>query len=272
MLVALAIIGHGLWHQNLVIDSLTFRWQYWVGAMRIFAAHPLVGVGWSNFGPYYLGARLPIASEEVKDPHNFLVRVLVELGMVGCIVLIAWLLKAAWELTRPVFPPAPAKKTAPANAGNLALVSIALVASLAMAINIVASVDFSMASSRDGGSAFILLDLLKRALWFALLMIGFAMVLFQSSHEPQLDERPGPWLLYGILIALAIFLLHNTIDFSIAETGPMFVFALLLGSALGVRTPSVAGQKRHRKAAIALLRRRTGALDRCGDPVCPPDC
>jgi hypothetical protein len=122
---------------------------------------------------------------------------------------------------------------------------------MAIVVNICASVDFSMASGKDGGSAFVLLDLLKRILWFALLMIGFAMVLFQSSQDPQIDERPGPWLLYGILIALAIFMLHNTIDFSIAEPGPMFVFALLLGSALGVRTPSVAGQKRQRKVAIA---------------------
>jgi O-antigen ligase len=253
MLITLAIIGHGLWHDSLVISSLTFRWQYWVGAMRVFASHAFVGVGWSNFGLYYLGARLPIASEEIKDPHNFVVRVLVELGIVGCALLIAWMLRAAWELTKPIAPPAAAKRTASSSARFVALASIATVALLAMAINICASVDFSMASSRDGGSAFILLDLLKRALWVALLMIGFAMVLFQSSKDPQLDERPGPWLLYGILIALAIFMLHNTIDFSIAESGPMFVFALLLGSALGVRTPSVAGQKRHRKAAIGFF-------------------
>ncbi len=250
VVVTLAIIGHGLWHNSLVVASLTFRWQYWVGAMHIFTAHPLLGVGWSNFGPYYLGVRLPIASEEIKDPHNLVVRVLVELGLIGCIVLITWMLRAAWELTQPTFPPAPKKKPTPPNARAIAILSIGAVALLAMIVNIFASVDFSMASGKDGGSAFVLLDLLKRTLWFALLMIGFAMVLFQSSKDPQLDERSAPWLLYGILIALAIFMLHNTIDFSIAEPGPMFVFALLLGSALGVRTPSVAGQKRQRKAAI----------------------
>ncbi|HTL29208.1 MAG TPA: O-antigen ligase family protein [Tepidisphaeraceae bacterium] len=257
VLVSLAIIGHGLWHHSLVVASLTFRWQYWVGAMHIFTSHPIVGVGWSNFGPYYLSARLPIASEEIKDPHNFVVRVLVELGVIGCALLIGWLLRAAWELTRSVFPPTQAKRAAPANGRTIAILSIGAVALMAIGINILASVDFSMASGSEGGSAFVLLDLLKRVLWFALLMIGFAMVMFQSSQQPQLDERPGPWLLWGILIALAIFLLHNTIDFSIAESGPMFVFALLLGSALGVRTPSVAGKKRNRKAAIGFF---AGAL------------
>jgi hypothetical protein len=110
-----------------------------------------------------------------------------------------------------------------------------------------------MANSSDGGSAFVMLDLLKRILWFALLMIGFAMVLFQSSKLPQLDERAGPWILYGILIALAIFMLHNMIDFELAESGALFVFALLLGSALGVRTPSVAGQRRHRKTTVGFF-------------------
>ena len=51
--------GTGFITHGLVHESLTFRWHYWVGAMRVFARHPLAGVGLDNFGTYYLGVRLP---------------------------------------------------------------------------------------------------------------------------------------------------------------------------------------------------------------------
>jgi O-antigen ligase len=86
-----AAVGHGLYHHGLPTDSLNFRWRYWVAAMRMFRRHPLLGVGWDNFGPHYLLDRLPAASEEILDPHNFLMRFLVELGLVGFVLMLAWL-------------------------------------------------------------------------------------------------------------------------------------------------------------------------------------
>jgi tetratricopeptide (TPR) repeat protein len=57
-----------------------------------------------------------------------------------------------------------------------------------------------------------------------------------------------------MLVALAIFLLHNVIDFSLFEAGPMMLFAFLTGSVLGVRQPSVAGRRKNTAAAaVALL-------------------
>src|SRR5688572_23816929 len=83
-----AVVAHGISHGTLFHDSLTFRWKYWVGAWRVFAQHVLVGVGFANFGPHYLGVRLPEAAEEINDPHNFIVRIFVELGAVGGLLLL----------------------------------------------------------------------------------------------------------------------------------------------------------------------------------------
>ncbi len=52
---------------------------------------------------------------------------------------------------------------------------------------------------------------------------------------PGLDDRPAPWVLTGIRLGLGLFLLHNLIEFSLFEPGAMFLFALLAGSALGIR-------------------------------------
>src|SRR5207247_566407 len=86
-----AVVGHGVYHGTLPSDSLAFRWRYWTASARLFAQHRLLGVGWDNFGPHYLSVRLPIASEEIKDPHNLIVRFATELGVVGLVLLLAWM-------------------------------------------------------------------------------------------------------------------------------------------------------------------------------------
>lgn len=51
--------------------SVVYRLQYWQGAAEIVAHHPLFGCGLANFQGYYPQFMLPMASETVADPHNF---------------------------------------------------------------------------------------------------------------------------------------------------------------------------------------------------------
>ncbi len=111
ILAAAAVIGHGLYHHSLPGSSLNFRWRYWTAAMRIFLAHPFAGVGYSNFGNAYLAVRQPAAVEEIKDPHDIFVRIMVELGTVGIVLLIGWLIRIWWEWTLPVLPATPTPAT-----------------------------------------------------------------------------------------------------------------------------------------------------------------
>jgi O-antigen ligase len=243
-LVTLAVVAHGVVRQSLVHTSLTFRWQYWVGAMRIFRAHPLRGVGLDNFGWYYPAARLPEAAEEVKDPHNFMVKLLVELGVVGALLALAWLGRMAWELTRPVEPIAKPTNLQ-AYQGPKAMQGIAMIAGVGLLISIVGSIDFSA----DWG--YVLNEVIRKVSLFALLLIGATVAAVKSLQQAQLDDRPAPMLLYAMMVALVVFLVHNLIDFSLFEPGALMTFAFLAGSALGVRQPSVAG--RRRRTAVAAV-------------------
>lgn len=243
VLGAAAVIGHGLKHGTLVHVSLTFRWQYWVGAAHVFIYHPLLGVGWGNFGPFYLMYRLPQAAEEPADPHNFLVRAFVELGIVGGALMIAWMLRLWWELIdAPV-----ALQTAPRDTSvrYRALPFLVWLGAIAMALNCLVSIDWSM------GGAWITLELFKRLMFFLALLAGLAVVALRSWKQQDLDDRPAPWVLYAILVGLGLFLLHNLIDFSIFEPGPMFLFALLAGGALAVRLHESEAPSRHPAAALA---------------------
>lgn len=246
-LAVIAVVAHGLYHHGLPGESLTFRWYYWVGAMRILVHHAFVGVGLDNFGNYYTGVRLPVASEEVKDPHNVFVRFLVELGVPGGLLCLAWVGRLAWELTRPVAPTDNAVRatTGPAYRGVRAISGLAWIATVGLALSVVVGVDFSA----DKG--YVLFEILKKTCLFALLLVGASVGSLKSVQAPELDPRPAPVLLYATLVALAAFLLHNLIDFSFFEPGPMIAFAFLAGCALGVRQPSVAG--RARKTALAAV-------------------
>jgi O-antigen ligase len=219
-----AVVGHGLYHGSLIHDSLTFRWRYWIGAKRLFVDHWLSGVGFANFGNYYLSVRLPIASEEIKDPHNFFVRIAVETGSIGAILLIVWMLRLWWEMTCPQTIEQSQERPSPRPLG-----SALAIATGAMLINTLASVDFSRSGSWVG------LEILKRVLWLGLLLVGIIIGIMRSSTRQVFDDRPTPWILWAILASLAVFLLHNTIEFGFFESGPLGMFALLAGAALGVR-------------------------------------
>jgi hypothetical protein len=123
----------------------------------------------------------------------------------------------------------------------------AWVAGVGWAINVLAGVDFSA----DKG--YVAFEMLMRLSMFALLLVGASVGAVKSLQSPELDGRPARMLLYAMAIGLLMFLVHNLIDFSFFEPGPMMAFAFIAGSVLGVRTPSVAGQKKRTAVAAVAL-------------------
>lgn len=241
--VVLGVIVYGLTQGELFHVSLTFRWKYWTGAANVFAENPLLGTGWSNFGPYYLAGRLPESPEEIRDPHNFIVRVFAELGIVGGLLLLAWLLRVWWEMTRPVVPEPP-----PGGASRYhAMPTVAAIATLAVAINALAAVDWTY------GPYHVFLELLQRLLYLLVLLIGLAVVALERAERLELDERPAPWILYGLIVGIGMFFLHNLIDFAMWETGPLMLFALLIGAAVGARLPATEERPKRRSLATVPL-------------------
>lgn len=243
VLGSLAIVGHGMWHKGLLIQTLTYRWHYWIGAARMVAQYPFTGVGWNNFGYWYASVREPFASEVVKDPHNFIARFAAELGVIGAILAVAWMGRLWWELTRPITPSTLAvalSAAEPRQRGSMALATLAV---LVLGLNALVAVDFNSLG------AYVVDQLGQRGIGAILLLAALVAGAMQSLKTERLDGRPAPWVLYGVLVGLGVFLIHNLIDFSLFEPGPMCVFALLAGSALGLRQPSMAGQAKNDLAA-----------------------
>jgi hypothetical protein len=98
----LAMIRYGMTHGRLPGgNSMLVRWQYWAASAKMFAEHPLTGIGPGNFSDYYTHYKPAAALESVADPHNFLLSLLTQYGPLG---LIAFLLNSL-RRRRPCLPP-----------------------------------------------------------------------------------------------------------------------------------------------------------------------
>ncbi len=77
LLVAVAVATGGLDREVLseAGKSLGYRLQYWQSSLEMIADHPWLGCGPGNFREAYPAYKLPTASEEIADPHNFLLEI-----------------------------------------------------------------------------------------------------------------------------------------------------------------------------------------------------
>jgi tetratricopeptide (TPR) repeat protein len=69
--------------------SLSYRFQYWNGAAQTVAASPIFGTGPGNFRQHYLKHKLPESSEEIADPHNWLLDLWVSGGILAVVSFLA---------------------------------------------------------------------------------------------------------------------------------------------------------------------------------------
>lgn len=69
--------------------SLRYRLEFWQATWATIREHLWIGVGPGNFREHYLAHKLPESSEEIADPHNFLLDVWANAGMLGLIGLLA---------------------------------------------------------------------------------------------------------------------------------------------------------------------------------------
>lgn len=247
------VIGYGVSRGTLFHDSINFRWRYWIGAFEVWQAHPLLGVGWENFGLNYLGVRIPEATEEIKDPHNFLVRFAAELGLIGGVLAVAWTAVTWWTITRPVAASTPSTDGTTSDADAMAddddssqrVLPIATVAGAAVAVVFGFVLNFFAAVDLSQDSGYVLFEGFRLSVYGGVAVVLASvvwMVMDRQGGESRLctDNRPAPLIRSGLVVGLGMFFVANLIDFAMFEVGPMFLMALLLGAAIGAATPTTA--------------------------------
>ncbi len=96
MALTAAVIGGALSVGGLDIEvvseapkSLGYRLQYWQASAAMIRDLPLMGCGPGNFQFRYTAYKLPEASEEIADPHNFLLEICASAGTPALLALVA---------------------------------------------------------------------------------------------------------------------------------------------------------------------------------------
>ncbi len=90
---AYLVASYGLKHGRLPGGSgMLVRWQYWHASGKMYADHPITGIGPGNFSHFYTHYKPPEALESVADPHNFALSVLTQYGPLGLAGFLAMIL------------------------------------------------------------------------------------------------------------------------------------------------------------------------------------
>jgi len=99
LILAVAVVFVGIYSDVLsdATKSLQYRLEYWSTTSRVIADHPGLGTGPGNFRDAYLIHKLPQSSEEIADPHNFILDVTANAGIPGLVALglLLWFIAAA---------------------------------------------------------------------------------------------------------------------------------------------------------------------------------
>ncbi len=97
------VTWYGLTHDHLPGgSSMLVRWQYWNASVKMYADHPLTGVGPGNFTDFYPRYKPAEALESVADPHNLLLSILTQYSPLGLIGFLAMIFIPLWKTTSPL--------------------------------------------------------------------------------------------------------------------------------------------------------------------------
>lgn len=234
-----AVAAFGVQRGTLPHPSLAFRWYYWTAAVDAWREAPLTGLGRGNFGPAYLRHKSAASTEEVKDPHNLWVSLLVELGPLGLMggaALVAMTLTAGLQnLMRSADRPPAGPRW------RDLLVRAAPVAGLMLILHLALS---GLPFTQPGVAVVWGSDLVLA--W----LVALAVVLWLVQ---RIDSGSGTtWIVAGTLAALAAELVHSLLDFTLMTPGGLAVFVLCAVAACGTR-PAAGGVPAARRWPLAVL-------------------
>lgn len=228
---SLAVASWGLFHGRLPGDSLKFRWDYWRVTSRMIAERPWTGTGALNFDRVYMMHKPIEYPEEIRDPHNFVMAIVSQWGILGGAGLLMTMVGGSWlALRRFGRQPVDANGSSP-DRNHLAIwiatITLGFVLLRAWMLR-------SWWAGGESGMAAAYFDLLTYVLAWILAFVGMALFVGRQPLEPTGatpdDSRCAAvpsWPRLVCLAALVGFLLHNTIDFSLFVPGTLTTFAAM---------------------------------------------
>lgn len=242
------VAAYGLARGTLPHPSLEFRWHYWTAAASAYAEQPLTGIGRLNFAPAYMRSKSAESTEEVRDPHNLWVSLLVELGPLGLaagLLILGLLTKSALAALGPARRQDAARAQPVERPVSLAAAARRL-APLVVLVALVHAAFSATPFSVPGMPLTWAFDIL--APW-AVVALAATSVLSRVDRA----ERGRQWLAAGVLAAVIVTLVHGTLDFALMTPGGLAFFTLLATAAPDECGRDARPAAWHRPVAVAAI-------------------
>ncbi len=206
----------GLSSGTLPHESLAFRWEYWTAAARTWLDAPLAGLGRLNFLDAYVKYKSAAATEEVRDPHNLWLSLLVELGPLGLLAGATLIATAVWQALRGF---AVLRTT---GGRDPRLLDVVMLAAGVLLTQVTAS-----GAAASGGAMLYVWSVELASVWVLTFLAARWLV-------DRAGEAGGEaWVQAGATAAIAALLLHSLIDFILLTPAGLALFVLLAAAACG---------------------------------------
>ena len=218
------LVFYGLEHGRLPGgNSMLVRWQYWYSSAKMYADHPVTGIGAGNFSYFYTKYKIPAALETVTDPHNFLLTILTQYGPIGLIGFLAACLIPIWKK---IFSPQPlfsdSNSSQSAQFKKLLLI-LAIIISIVLLFVKPLFMEPSPAADHPLVFAYAVF------MFCIAPSLIFFIVCWLLASDIRITDLPRNDIIGTVLVcAIAGCLIHNLIDFALFEPAIYMTFWYLL--------------------------------------------
>ena len=223
------IVTYGISHDRLPGgNSMLVRWQYWGGAAKIYADHPMIGIGGDNFGIFYTHYKTPSALETVSDPHNFVLSIITQYGPIGLIGFLAVFSIPLWKAASShiVLPSGKTNKKKQVYT-KLTMPVLIIISAVLLFIRPVLSPIQTAGSLEEKSAVIILLYVIPAVVFIA----GFLLLTTARISDTKDYSNIASAVLFCTCIG---FFIHNLIDFAIFEPGVFTAFCAVFASVIAL--------------------------------------
>ena len=200
-------------------NSMFVRWQYWISSFGIFKDHPLIGIGPGNFAIYYPAYKIPAALETVSDPHNFILSIACQYGLIGLAGFIMMITMPLWKV---IMNPAQLDETdiqKPIKSGTWKGYSVFIIFCILLIRPFLLKVETS-------DQLIVRIYILTVLYLIPLFVLGFSN--WVINKETTINTQDNSFIIAGSVCSVMAVLMHNLIDFAIFEPSIlMWTFAII---------------------------------------------
>jgi O-antigen ligase len=237
LLMAVTVVwsaaSYGLSHGRLPGGgSMLVRWQYWHASAKMYADHPVTGVGPGNFGDFYTRYKPAAALESVADPHNFPLSILTQYGPLGLLGFLAMLFLPLWKIIAPASS-APSMELNPFRPTFRTQAIIFLIAvSTALLLVRPLLMPETLAETFDVIIYVIVTMHLAPSAVFVIAFVLFAGPLLKTRDSKS--EIRNANTAVAVFCAVLSVLIHNLFDFAIFEPGVLTTFWVMIACLIAI--------------------------------------